>query len=89
MRAFQGARQELGYYKHCKARPGGARFRMGRSFRAGMSGGGRGNGQGQAPWNRLGHSRAAPVSRRRGGGPRSASPDRPRRHAAVYVCPGR
>lgn len=39
MRAFQGARQELGYYKHCKARPGGARFRMGRSFRAGVSGG--------------------------------------------------
>lgn len=38
MRAFQEARQELGYYKHCKARPGGARLRVGRSFRAGVTG---------------------------------------------------
>lgn len=46
-------------------------------------------GQGQAPWNRLGHSQAAPSSRRQDGEPRSASPGRPLQHAAGYGYPGR
>lgn len=46
-------------------------------------------GQGQAPWNRLGRFQAALLSRQQDGGPRSASPDRPLQHAAVYGYPGR
>lgn len=84
MRALWGVRLKPGYCKRCKDLTLRGQILLGERWVHG-----RGSGQGQAPWNRRGHSPAAPVSRPRGDEPQSASPGRPRQHAAACVCPDR